>query len=86
MNRTEQIEKRLAELLNANFGIPFEEMASDVPFEDFEVDSLVLVEFSLTIKKEWGVLLVDGELLPDHTLAQTAALIAAKAGAEAVEV
>ncbi|WP_211239292.1 acyl carrier protein [Actinokineospora inagensis] len=76
---TADIEDRITELLSEDFGIPRAELAGEGTFEQLDIDSLVLVELALKIKKEWGVLLAEGELEPTHTVADAAALVAAKA-------
>ncbi|GAA2986984.1 acyl carrier protein [Actinokineospora diospyrosa] len=78
------IKDRLAELLHDDFGIPRAELAANGTFEELDVDSLVLVELALKIKKEWGVLLAEGELEPTHTLDDAAALVGARAKGVAV--
>ncbi|MFF0478735.1 acyl carrier protein [Streptomyces sp. NPDC004284] len=72
------LKTRLAELLNDKFGVPVEEAASGATFEDLDIDSLVIVEFFLAIRKEWGVQLSDGDLKASHTLDDAVALVASK--------
>ncbi|MEU3610211.1 acyl carrier protein [Streptomyces sp. NPDC035033] len=72
------LKTRLAELLNDKFGVPVEEATSGATFEDLDVDSLVIVEFFLAIRKEWGVQLSDGDLKASNTLDDAVALVASK--------
>lgn len=70
--------EQLMSLLTTKVGVLADDLSPEATFDELDIDSLVLVEFALIIKKEYGVQLKDGELTPDITLAQTAELLAAK--------
>lgn len=77
MSRT-ALHDRLTALLVERFGIPQAAATPEATFDDLGVDSLVIVEFALLLKKELGVLLTDGELRASDTVADAAALLDAK--------
>jgi acyl carrier protein len=73
-------ETRIRELLDEKFGLPMDELTVDgVTFDDLALDSLILVEFALVIRKELGVDLDAWELHPALTIPAAAALVDAKA-------
>lgn len=69
---------RLTALLVDRFGIPGAAAVPGATFDDLGVDSLVIVEFALLLKKEFGVLLTDGELRASDTVADAATLLDAR--------
>lgn len=69
---------RLSQLLVTDFGVPEAEVLPDATFEDMALDSLALIELTMAIKKETGVVLTDDELQIDFTLADAIALIESK--------
>ncbi|MCW2640390.1 MAG: acyl carrier protein [Dactylosporangium sp.] len=71
-------EKRLRDLLDAKFGVPAAEITDDVTFEELAIDSLILVELALVIRKELGVTLDAWELEPSFTISDAAALVDSK--------
>jgi acyl carrier protein len=72
-------ETRIRELLDEKFGLPMDELTADgVTFEDLALDSLILVEFALVIRKELGVDIDAWELSPTLTIPAAAALVDAK--------
>jgi len=72
------LQNRLAALLTDKFGIPKETLGPEVPFEELELDSLILIEFALILSREFGVPLEDWELNPRLTLRATADLLESK--------
>lgn len=65
---------RLVELL-ARFGVPETEITLDSTFEDLDLDSLTLVEFTLCAEQEFGVKIEDDALNRQDTLERAAELI-----------
>lgn len=72
------VQTRLSELLIAQFGVVDTDLTADATFDDLALDSLALIEFTMVIKKDMGVLLDDDALQPTSTVADAAALIEAK--------
>ncbi|WP_028935420.1 acyl carrier protein [Pseudonocardia spinosispora] len=72
------LENRLSLILSDNFGISADDIAGNRTFFELDVDSLILIEFALLIKKEFGVVLVEGELRPEFTVEDAAALLVSK--------
>jgi acyl carrier protein len=50
-------------------------VSSDVTFAEMDVDSLALVEFSLMIEKEFGVVLGEDDLTADLTVTDVVDLV-----------
>jgi acyl carrier protein len=65
---------RLVELL-ARFGVPETEITLDSTFEDLDLDSLTLVEFTLCAEQEFGVKIEDDTLNRQDTLKRAAEVI-----------
>lgn len=70
--------EQLVDLLTSQVGVDEDGLRAEATFDELELDSLVLIEFALILKKEFGVVLADGELTPELTVRETAALLAAK--------
>ena len=66
------LEDRLTAILVDKFGVPAEAIRPDVTFDDLEIDSLLVVEFALIVKKEFDVRLEDGEITRRLTVADRA--------------
>ncbi|MFI5663733.1 acyl carrier protein [Streptomyces sp. NPDC051684] len=81
MTATTTLTDRVAALIAEHFGLPEEELRSGVTFEELDIDSLVLVELGLILRKEMGIVLLEGELKPTHTLETAVEVIAAKESA-----
>lgn len=73
-----QLEDRLAAILVERLGVPADAIRPDVTLDDLDIDSLLVVEFALLVKKEFGVRLADGEVTPALSIASTAALLASR--------
>ncbi|GGP94675.1 hypothetical protein GCM10010278_85630 [Streptomyces melanogenes] len=72
------IEQRIANVLSTSFKVDPNAIDSDVTFLALKFDSLVLIELSLILEKEFGTPIEDGELTDDMTINDAAELIAAK--------
>ncbi len=78
-----QTEELLSTLLHDKFGVPQDEINAEQTFEDLGIDSLIIVELALVLRKQLGVQLDDDELYPELTLSQSARLLDEKASAAA---
>ncbi|MFE5540221.1 acyl carrier protein [Streptomyces sp. NPDC056492] len=58
--------------------VPTADVAPDTTFEAMEIDSLLLEELALRLQKTFGVEIEMGELVPEQTVAEAAAVIASK--------
>jgi acyl carrier protein len=70
--------EQLMALLTTKVGVLETDLRPEATYDELDLDSLVLIEFALIIKKEYGVTLKEGELTPDFTVAQTAELLTAR--------
>ncbi|MFJ5266228.1 acyl carrier protein [Streptomyces sp. NPDC088387] len=75
----ESIKHRVSALISEKFGLDEAELLSGVTFDELEIDSLILVELSLILRKEMGIVLVEGELKSSFTLDEAVSVIRAKA-------
>jgi acyl carrier protein len=73
-----ELTDQLMTLLTTKVGVLEDDLRPDATYDELDLDSLVLIEFMLIIKKEFGVALKEGELTPDFTVTQTAELLAAR--------
>lgn len=73
-----ELTDQLVDLLTNRLGVPEKELRDNASFEDLQVDSLVIVELLLIIKKEYGVLLQEGEITSDFTLPRIVDLLHSK--------
>lgn len=58
--------------------VPTADVTPDTTFEAMEIDSLLLEELALRLQKSFGVQIETGELVPEQTVAEAAAVLAAK--------
>ena len=69
---------KVATMLTENFGVPAEDLSADATFEDLELDSLDLVEFTQACQNEFGVKIEDDEAEQLHTLGDSVKLLESK--------
>jgi acyl carrier protein len=69
---------RVAALLVDRFGVPADDISADATFEDMDLDSLDLVEFSLACEEELGVRIEDEEAEGLSTLGDAVRLLESK--------
>jgi acyl carrier protein len=69
---------RVADLLADRFGVPAEDINENATFEDLDLDSLDLVEFSLACEEELGVRIEDEEAESLTTLGDAVRLLESK--------
>ncbi|MEU9731612.1 phosphopantetheine-binding protein [Streptomyces sp. NPDC048002] len=70
--------ERLADIVGRLHDVPAERIRPEATFGELDVDSLTMVEISIRIERDLGVVVPDSELEPDLTLAQAVELIEAK--------
>ncbi len=69
---------RVSALLVDRFGVPAEDIKPEASFEDLDLDSLDLVEFSLACEEELGVRIEDEEAENLATLGDAVTLLESK--------
>lgn len=69
---------RVAALLVDRFGVPADDITPEASFEDLDLDSLDLVEFSLACEEELGVRIEDEEAENLATLGDAVTLLESK--------
>lgn len=69
---------RLVTLLTNGFGIEPGEVSPETTFEELDLDSLALVELTLSAQDEFGIQLADDDLHAANTLAQTVEVLESK--------
>jgi len=62
----------------AELTVPTADVTPDTTFEAMEIDSLLLEELALRLQKSFGVDIEMGELVPEQTVAEAAAVLASK--------
>lgn len=70
---------RVAELISEKFGLDEAELLSGATFDELDIDSLILVELSLILRKEMGIVLIEGDLKSSFTLDEAVTVIRDKA-------
>ena len=75
MNETEE---RISALLTERFKVKSAAIGPEVTLGNLSFDSLVLIEFGLVLDKEFDVLMEDGELTEEMTVAALAELLRTK--------
>ncbi|WP_082772178.1 acyl carrier protein [Actinoplanes sp. TFC3] len=73
------VQESLFAILSEKMGIPSAELRPDTTFEDLDLDSLALIELSVSIQKSFGVVVDEMELSPERRLGEVVAVIDAKA-------
>ncbi|GAA2465341.1 acyl carrier protein [Streptomyces mauvecolor] len=72
------LKARLVAILGEKFGLPEDEVLSGATFDELDIDSLVLVELSLILRKELGVDLAEGDLDSSFRIDDAVAAVEAK--------
>lgn len=75
------IEQMIRETLVDKFGVFGADLGPATTFDDLDVDSLVLVELAVILRRTYGVPLDTDELTADLTVSQVAELLQAKLAA-----
>ncbi|NDZ78740.1 hypothetical protein G3I19_09420 [Streptomyces sp. SID10853] len=72
------LKHQVSGLISEKFGLDEAELLSGATFDELDIDSLILVELSLILRKGMGVVLMEGELKSSFTLDEAVAVISAK--------
>jgi acyl carrier protein len=68
----------ISDVLHKEFDVPADLLTPDTAFEALSIDSLVLLELAVIVERQLGVVIEEGELTEEQTLAEAAALLSAK--------
>lgn len=74
----ESTAERIRTILRDNFKVGYGSTAPGTTFADLGFDSLVIVELSLALDYEFGIVLQDGELTDTMTISDAAELVTVK--------
>jgi acyl carrier protein len=69
------VQDRLFMLITSSMGVPAEELSPGATLEEIELDSLALVELSVVVQKEFGVIVDDTLLTPESKLSELLGLL-----------
>ena len=69
---------KIVEMLDDKFGIAADEITKESTFEELDLDSLDLVEFSMAVEDDMGVKITDDEAAELKTVDDAAKLLEAK--------
>ncbi|MEU0085186.1 phosphopantetheine-binding protein [Streptomyces sp. NPDC006274] len=64
------VQDRFYSLLSAKIGVETESLTADTTLESLDLDSLLLVEVSVAVEKEFGVVLDELQLAPERTVGE----------------
>ncbi|MDQ0986274.1 phosphopantetheine-binding protein [Streptomyces sp. V2I9] len=64
------VQDRFYSLLSAKIGVETESLTEDTTLESLDLDSLLLVEVSVAVEKEFGVVLDELQLAPERTVGE----------------
>jgi acyl carrier protein len=72
------IVEQLRTILTTRFGVSTDDIEPESTFDDLAVDSLIIVELALILRREHGIQLDDWDLTPQMTLDEAAQFLATK--------
>ncbi|MGR3931780.1 MULTISPECIES: acyl carrier protein [Streptomyces] len=72
------IEERVTGILSGQFKLKKEIITPEVTFQNLSFDSLVLIELSLVLEKEFQVVIEEGDLTDQLTVRELAELLTDK--------
>ncbi|MGW2817074.1 acyl carrier protein [Streptomyces sp. NPDC001415] len=72
------LKSRMVSILREKFGLPEDEVLSGATFDELDIDSLVLVELGLILRKELGVEMAEGDLKASFRIDDAVAAVEAK--------
>jgi len=75
------LEQYLATILTDRFGIPADDIEPTITFDELAVDSLIIVELALVLRKDLDVDLSDTDLKPNFTIREAADFLTRKGAA-----
>ncbi|MFI9646586.1 phosphopantetheine-binding protein [Streptomyces sp. NPDC052040] len=64
------VRDRFYSLLSAKIGVETESLTEDTTLESLDLDSLLIVEVSVAVEKEFGVVLDELQLAPERTVGE----------------
>ena len=70
-----KIFNRIKELLVEKYYVPSDKVTADVVYDDLELDSLVLLEISVTLEKEFSLKIPDGLVESEMTIGNSVSVI-----------
>jgi acyl carrier protein len=70
-----ELQERLYKMAHDTFGADSQAMRDGASFEELDIDSLALIEFTIDIQREFEVPIVEGQLKSDFTVADLAELL-----------
>ncbi|RBM14132.1 acyl carrier protein [Streptomyces sp. PT12] len=68
------IESRIIAVLG-ELAVPTADVTPETTFEAMEIDSLLLEELALRLQKSFGIAIESGDLVPEQTVAEAAAVL-----------
>ncbi|MEV8506569.1 acyl carrier protein [Actinoplanes sp. NPDC051475] len=74
------LKPRVVELIAEKAELPVTELELGRTLEDAGLDSLHIMELALTVQKEFGVTIVEGELQLEQTVAEVVSHLEARIG------
>lgn len=77
-----QLEERIQTVISDHFGLPADTVRPVATFEELDMDSLILAELALILRKELGVTVEDWELDSEMTIADMAKMLEQRGAAE----
>jgi acyl carrier protein len=69
------VQERFYSLLNAKIGVEVESLTEDTTLESLDLDSLLVIEVTVAVEKEFGVVLDETELTSERTIGEVLATI-----------
>lgn len=76
---SQHVMDRLVTILTGQLDVEETQLTADTEFEELGLDSLVLVELSVILHREFGVEVTDEELAAGRTLGSAAAVVSSRA-------
>ncbi|MFJ4105620.1 acyl carrier protein [Amycolatopsis japonica] len=76
---SQHVMDRLVTILTGQLDVEETQLTADTEFEELGLDSLVLVELSVILQREFGVEVTDEELAAGRTLGSAAAVVGSRA-------
>lgn len=73
-----ELTDEITRIMVDTFGVPPGRVGGATAFTELEVDSLTLAELTVLLEERYGVPVADGDLRPEHTVSDVAALLRGK--------
>lgn len=75
---TMDVLNRTTDILVEHFDLPREEIEPSTTYDSLDLDSLILMELSIVIQRDFGIEVSEQELMEARSIGATAALIESK--------